>query len=67
MRRMGFRGGLGLVVLLAVAILIAVGLLQSRGRDSEPTVAGSACNGCDTRIIFSGHSTACRFGQVAVA
>jgi hypothetical protein len=45
MRRMGFRGGLGLVVLLAVAILIAVGLLQSRGRDSEPTVAGWACNG----------------------
>ncbi|MFC7447302.1 HNH endonuclease family protein [Rhodococcus daqingensis] len=34
MRRLGFRGGLGLVVVLAIVILVVVGLLQSRGSDS---------------------------------
>ncbi|MGW6377267.1 HNH endonuclease family protein [Rhodococcus sp. NPDC055112] len=40
MRRLGFRGRLGLVVVLAVAILVAVGLLQSRGTDTDPVEAG---------------------------
>ncbi|SEK25324.1 HNH endonuclease family protein [Rhodococcus maanshanensis] len=32
---MGFRGGLGVVVVLAIVILVVVGFLQSRGSDSE--------------------------------
>ncbi|MFD4180269.1 HNH endonuclease family protein [Rhodococcus sp. NPDC058514] len=38
---MGFRGGLGLVVVLAVALLVAIGLLQARGGDSDRPAAGS--------------------------